>query len=449
MADRIPALGHLAPNISRRRSPIPNYEILLRLINERARVELGISRMFTISGDRLALTPEFANAVGYAMTVNVGAIALDVAAAASSNAVSAVTVLADVLRQESADSKNLHQANKLLAAEMHRGMLLQYTSRVEQRRQVPSYQRKNRLAGRLKRALQNPDMVTATASGINYINQDRLDVEARHWRRINFGVEPANTPPPKKFNLFGDRPRRFNYKSEIRGSGNIGFDAQPRPPMFLPPGFWLFIGGRVDKEGRDAGTNFVTNVTRRLSITERGKTVEQKLAERRARRANKTLGTGDAEDANSVLEVGLSTVTRRRDRNFGSNVGPLKRRSGALRGRAGGIRVSQQAFYPTRTGSKIPTRGIVGANFLDGGFRALQDNADRIYLGMAREILSDAGVEAANKKAQKTLRRYRPSFELKQLLNERRSVIDRRWFLERFQAAAEAKARGELDDFEF
>lgn len=432
-------------------SQFSNFGILMYLLNERARLETGLSQMFVMGPNgSIQLSPQAQGAVGFMATTNISAMVQSTVAAAQDHAIDALTILASVLAEELETSGRVLQANRVLAGHMRTAMVNSYVAKVETRRQVPrgGHPRRNRLSGHLKKALQNPDMVVATSKGINYVNQDRLNIEARHWQRINFGVQPASTPAPKQYELLGSRRRQYNYKGgNVRSAGTLGFKNKgPRPPMFLPPGFWTFIGGRIDKQGRDVSTNFEApaNMGRRLDFEERRKSPAEVLAERRARRAAGTLGDSSLSRAEQNVELisSFKIVTRGRDRKWGRNYGPLKRRSGALKGRAGGIRKSQQMFSPTRKGPMVPTKGVVGVNFLDAGFKALSDHADTVYFGMAREILNDGSVEAANKKAHKLIQRYKPLMELEDFFQTRRAVRDRRWLLERIEQAARRKTEG-------
>lgn len=107
----------------------------------------------------------------------------------------------------------------------------------------PQYvRRRNRLTGKLRPALANPNLYTSGPKEIRLLNTAILTSEAKHWARLNFGVEgnevASGQSPNISFNLFG---RQYD----------VGFNEGPRPGYRLPHGFFLDSSG-VD-QGYDRG----------------------------------------------------------------------------------------------------------------------------------------------------------------------------------------------------
>lgn len=128
-----------------------------------------------------------------------------------------------------------------------RSLVASYAGR-RYRRPIGSYRVGDRYSGgALARALSNPDMVKATAFGLYFINVDRLDREARHWRRLNFGAGAGGAEGI-------EAPGQF----PVTGMGlMIGLEPDPRPSFTMPRGLWLSRGGvrqppSTDRVGQDA-----------------------------------------------------------------------------------------------------------------------------------------------------------------------------------------------------
>lgn len=90
-----------------------------------------------------------------------------------------------------------------------------------------------RLSGRLEKALENEELVTGTARGINFVDADTLLKEAKHFARLNFG-----TAGPGQ----GGAPAR-SFPVSLFGSSlfYVGLKWGPSPAFYLPKG--LFLGG--------------------------------------------------------------------------------------------------------------------------------------------------------------------------------------------------------------
>ena len=103
------------------------------------------------------------------------------------------------------------------------------------RRNVGSYRvGEGRFAGgALERALCASDFYEATPNGVSIVNRARLDQEAKHWRRLNFGTQGG---------AGGNNPG--TYRIELLNA-SLGLEPDRRPGFALPPGFWLKNGERV------------------------------------------------------------------------------------------------------------------------------------------------------------------------------------------------------------
>lgn len=113
-------------------------------------------------------------------------------------------------------------------------------------RMAPRFDRNRRQAGgALLRAIQAPDFFEATPEGINFGNESRLDREASHWRRINFGAMPDA----------GQAPGRFTPIWNGVALAALGLTDQPSPAFRLPVGYWIVPGGERAK-GNVVGAEF-------------------------------------------------------------------------------------------------------------------------------------------------------------------------------------------------
>lgn len=360
-----------------RNTPTSAVDALVFQLNNAARVELGIPGMFARSASgQIYLTPNFINQVGYRTNINVKGMVDRTLEASSSKVIDSLRIMGEAIKFQEDDNRHLLAANRLLAEKMRQRLIFQYGQSVERRKQVPSYARSNRLSGKLRIAISQPDMAVGTATGIQYINQDRLNVEARHWARINFGVQAA--PGARRGAARSDPPQRFKLLGNSgRSVGTVGFRAKPRPPMYLPPGFWEFIGGKAT--GREERVGRVDHSARnkKNNLLPKASFYRRSLA----RKASGTSSWGQ--------DYGGYARTRnyeRRARVQGKTLDRKKSVTSVTRG----IRSSRQKFSPTGRDARYPTRGVVATNFMDAGFRALVENADRVYEQMVRDILNEA-----------------------------------------------------------
>ena len=82
--------------------------------------------------------------------------------------------------------------------------------------------------GALRKALASSDFFEVSPDGIQFINADRLNNDAKQWARLNFGAEPAGegSLPPQTV-MMGD--------TEM---GQIGLNESARPAFQIPKGIW-------------------------------------------------------------------------------------------------------------------------------------------------------------------------------------------------------------------
>lgn len=317
----------------------------------------------------------FGKGLNYRFSRDIQLAITGVADRARDTAATELKVFSAGLKADLQNKQEIARANERIARGMHDALLHSYAQRVTRRQQVSEAQyagRRNRYTGKLRKALAEKDMVVATPTKILYINELRLAIEARHWARLNFGVAPASTPPPQSFPI-----KLINQQFQ-----RIGFQAQPRPPMFLPAGFFQQLGQGPFGLPRNKSTPF-------------------QVARRRA------LGRGDT---TSYQSTGGGTVTRKvinaQDRaHLSKRVGPFGF------GRSGGnrnTRQSREAFFPLGGPPIIPTKGIVGTQFADAGLARMadlshSDSMSNVYGNLLREWIKKNNRTAGGKAARKEM----------------------------------------------
>lgn len=142
----------------------------------------------------------------------------------------ALAGLAAGLQQDLGALGDVQKAHNRVAGRMREAVQARYEETVESRKRVPSYRYgQGRLPGALGAALRKPSMVQATGRGIEYVDVDSLDKEARHWRRLNFGAGSAATTDPATVPL----------RIADRVVANLRLPGGPRAPILLPPGFFM------------------------------------------------------------------------------------------------------------------------------------------------------------------------------------------------------------------
>lgn len=158
------------------------------------------------------------------------------------NGVAAIGAAIAALAGNRNDVRRIHGQ---VAGLMRQSVMDAYVTEVEGRKVVDSYRAgQNRLPGKLKPALSNPEMAVGTTRGINFINEGLLDREAKHWKRLNFGAQGTavtNGPSPTfPVSLFGEQ------------LFNIGLTEGPRPGFRMPAGLWRDSSGNVLRSGESA-----------------------------------------------------------------------------------------------------------------------------------------------------------------------------------------------------
>lgn len=104
----------------------------------------------------------------------------------------------------------------------------------------PTFVRPNRLAGRLRQAINDPQYFTARWDGLAIGNRNMLDRKAAHWYRLNYGVGErgaGGVRVPAIIKFFG---------SDLEDISNSW--SPSAKPMFRPTGSWYSFGS--GKEGR-------------------------------------------------------------------------------------------------------------------------------------------------------------------------------------------------------
>jgi len=153
--------------------------------------------------------------------------------------------MADVVDNSLRSKTVFTQTNKKILQSMKRAVLSEYRLKVKNHKRIREPYRARgtvpgwgRFAQSLGPALNSAGMFVADATTIHMVDRGRLDKEAAHWHRLNFGVGPqaealggARTFPV----VFGDR-----------SLGNIGLTEGPsHTPLVMPKGYW----GKGDKVG--------------------------------------------------------------------------------------------------------------------------------------------------------------------------------------------------------
>lgn len=103
----------------------------------------------------------------------------------------AVRALGESVEKSTVNSRGLFlQANERLARKMQDSVLRSYDQVVTARKPGQSYRvgsETRDAGGKLRTALADPSQFQASAEGIDFINADELDRQARQWYRLNYG----------------------------------------------------------------------------------------------------------------------------------------------------------------------------------------------------------------------------------------------------------------------
>lgn len=130
------------------------------------------------------------------------------------------------------DMTRVHRA---IASDVRESVQGAYLAKVDAVRRVEPYPRYQRRSGYLERVLSRQDFARGDDLGVHFVNEDVLDKEAAHWRRLNFGAGEAagGQPAPYPIRVFG----------ETVALASFGYG--PSPGFVLPRGFFVH-GGRAE-----------------------------------------------------------------------------------------------------------------------------------------------------------------------------------------------------------
>lgn len=144
----------------------------------------------------------------------------------------------------------LRRAHQDAGDQARRSMVAAYTHRAH-RRAVPSYRVGDRYAGgALRRALNQPGQVEATAFTLRFINRDILNQEARQWRRLNYGAGGGSEGGIVA-------PAQFPVQWDGLVVATLGLPPDTRPGFTIPQGIFVTPGGErvrpsASRRGQDA-----------------------------------------------------------------------------------------------------------------------------------------------------------------------------------------------------
>lgn len=178
----------------------------------------------------------------------------------ATNSVVAAAVAFNNLKGNEAEMLDMHRQ---VANSMRRAMLTSFGQTVTANKTFGGrFYRvgQNRYSGgTLKRALQDPGMAVATARGISYVNQTKLNAEARHWQRLNFGAlgTEVHNRPARQFRFLFDDVTVFTLR----------FRAGPRPAFFLPVGMFITPEGtRVGRSSARTGLDMFQPTKKQVAV---------------------------------------------------------------------------------------------------------------------------------------------------------------------------------------
>lgn len=138
------------------------------------------------------------------------------------------------------------RVNSRIADKMMEATIASY-SEIERTGSRPYRVGAGRFSGALGRVIRSDDFAVGDASGIHFVDRDRLDKEAKHWKRLNFGTVGRATP---------NAVFRLNFDGRVVGQP-FGFRDRPRPDFLLPFGYFIHANGRPQTpsgEFKGAGT---------------------------------------------------------------------------------------------------------------------------------------------------------------------------------------------------
>lgn len=190
------------------------------------------------------LPPSLINTIGYRLRLNFSRQFQQRMAAGTRGVTNGIAAAAEVFANNLGDPADMYRIHSDVAHEAMVAVLEDYDAKVTDRPGAPpSYRIGTRYSGgALRRALSSPSMAVPTAEGINYVDQDLLNQEARHWMRLNFGAGERGSE---------NRPGAFPLMYDQRVVYTLQFRAGPRPGFSMPHGW--FYGPNGEMVGADAG----------------------------------------------------------------------------------------------------------------------------------------------------------------------------------------------------
>jgi hypothetical protein len=157
-----------------------------------------------------------------------------------------VAAVAAGLQKSFGDMSEVRQAHEAVAGVMREAVRARYQETVQARKRVPSYRAgEGRLPGALGAALESPSLVEVTGRDIAFVDVNRMNKEAVHWQRLNYGAGPAADTRP------GSYPLRFDSVT----ISNLRLGGAPRPNVLMPKGFFLEGGKAARPNSSFRGNN--------------------------------------------------------------------------------------------------------------------------------------------------------------------------------------------------
>lgn len=189
-------------------------------------------------------------------STNIRQAAVSCAAGGTRGAMNYVRIVAAGLEKELGNPADLQKVHARVAEDMRAAVKNSFEQTVKSH--PGSYRAgENRLSGgMLKRAVMSSSLAIGTAEGIDYVDADRLDEEAAHWRRLNFGAYGTE--------VAGRKTEVFQFRFDDIVLFSVGFKDRPRPAFSMPPGRFFnaegdlvahsssrFTGSGVSRTGMD------------------------------------------------------------------------------------------------------------------------------------------------------------------------------------------------------
>lgn len=282
----------------------------------------------------------------YAFKINLATAAKHTASKGAVAPARASAAIADRIHFSKAEIDRL---NKSILKEMLHMTRLS-VSNIERTGAKPYREGKGRFPGGIGRAVRNPRFGRADETGIYFADEEILNREAIHWRRLNFGTQGRAT-----------KARKFRLRFEGSPGESFGFEDGPRPAFSLPEGYFLHNQGQFvkpDPSFKGAGTNnpFVPLANVLGSV---------KRPARPGAGGGGTYGRGSSVNAEQRKKYESAMRQWRRTK---------EKRKKATGGGIGGRK----------------TVGIKSRHFLDAGLAALEREFPRQYEDFLKDALLDA-----------------------------------------------------------